>query len=77
VLIYIGALFGDLSVHDELEKMNTYPGAKNEGSRCPKKKKKWKIVFLGNLFFGREPGVGNGGRRPSSLDLDVCTILYT
>jgi hypothetical protein len=21
---------------DELEKMNTYPGAKNEGSRCPK-----------------------------------------
>jgi hypothetical protein len=34
-LIYIGAPFGGSLVHDELEK-NENPGAKNEGSRCPK-----------------------------------------
>jgi hypothetical protein len=36
-----------------------------------------KMVFLGNLFFGRELGVGNGGQRPSSpLDLDVYYTVY-
>jgi hypothetical protein len=51
VLIYIGALFGDLSVHDELEKMNTYPGAKNEGSRCPKKKEVMENGISREPFF--------------------------